>query len=157
MDEKQKEILEGFFNTAQIILAKEGYVKPLYILIKDTNVMPILHQGQFKNIIEYATLVTEIGDAQDMDAAILICEQDMLKGKEDNPDMQPYISGEKRIKEHPDCRPYLLGSHMTAEGKYNTMIAEIHTEPSKGTKYVFEPEWMENIETNYLVPWRKKL
>jgi hypothetical protein len=154
MDEKQKELLEGFFNTAQLMLAKDGKVKPLYILIKEQNAMPVFYEGQMTTE-EYANTVTEIAYEQNMDAAILICEQNMVRGHKDAPEMQPYISGEKGVKEHPDCKSYLMGCFMTAEGEYETMIAEIHTELSKGTKYVFEPEWIDDTQTNYLVAWRK--
>jgi len=153
MDEDQKILLEEFFNSAQLLLATDGYVSPLYILLKDKTATPITHDGKI-TVAEYANVVTEMACDDDMDAAILICEQTMVRSKNDDPGMQPYLNGEKPIREHPNAKHYLMGCFMTAEGKYETMVAEIHTEPSKGTRYVFEPEWMENVATNYLVPWR---
>ena len=154
MDEMHKEMLETFFNTAQLMLAKNGQVRPLYILIKGKETMPVLHEGGL-DMIEYANAVIEYASDNDMDAAVLICEQDMLMGKKSAPDMQPYINSEKSISEHPDSRPHLTGILMTAEGVYNTMVAEIHIEPSNGTKYIFEPIWLEDTKTNFLMPWRK--
>jgi len=153
MNKIHKEMLETFFNTAQILLAKEGQVHPLYILIKGKSTIPVMHEGKL-DMNEYANAVIEYASDNNMDAAVLICEQTMLMGKKSSPDMQPYINSEKSISEHPDSRPHLTGILMTAEGEYNTMVAEIHTEPSKGTKYIFEPIWLEDTKTNFLMPWR---
>jgi len=154
MNKHHKELLEQFYNMSQQVLATEGYITPLYVLIKGKTATPMVHNLDDVPLSKYATIVVEYASDNDMDAAILICEQKMLKGREKDPDMQPYINGDKPITDHPDCKRHLTGCYMTAEGHYETMIAEIYTEPSKGTQYVMEPDWLENIKTNFLLPWR---
>ncbi len=154
MIQSHKKLLEECYNLSQKLLAKDGYITPLYILIKDGSGFPIVHNVQDLDISKYATAVIHYADEHNMDAAILICEQKMLTGGRKDPDMQPYINGDKSIMEHPDCKRHLTGCYMTAHGHHETMVAEIHTEPSRGTKYVMEPLWLENIETTFLTPWR---
>jgi hypothetical protein len=153
MDENYKKLLEQFYNTAQLILAKNGYVTPLYVLIKDNSVMPVI-QENYTDINKYAEVVTQIASDQSSDAVILICEQYMVMGRKESKNMQDYISGQKKVSEHPNAKPYLTGCFMTAEGDHDSMIAEIHIEPSKGTRYIFEPEWIKDSQNIYLLPWR---
>jgi hypothetical protein len=153
MNQLHKNLLEQCYNLSQKILANDGYITPVYILIKDDAGFPIVHDIDI-SISQYANIVIEYASDHNMDAAILICEQNILTGNKTDPEMQPYINGEKPIMEHPDYKRHLTGCYMTAEGHHETMVAEIHTEPSKGTKYVMEPVWLDDIETTFLTPWR---
>ncbi len=151
MDQKEKEMSEEIFNTLSIVLAEQGEVAPLYFIVKDKVMDPIVgHPGVTHQHL--ASITVNMAHETNADAVVLVCEQWMVKLKKDTKDAQDYIDGTKRPSQSPDAEPYLTLTYMTKNGEASSLIGKVHTSPN-GVRFIRETEWISETTTNMIVPW----
>ena len=151
MNEEDRKMAEDLFNTTSIILAEKGQISPIYFIVKDNMLNPIVGWAGI-TIQHLANLTVSLAHDTEADAVIFICEQWMVKMSKDSEEVKDYLDGTKRPSESPDAESYLTLTYMTKYGVANSLIAKIHTS-TNGIKYVRETEWINNTATNMITPW----
>jgi hypothetical protein len=151
MNKETRKISEDLFNTTSIILAENGKISPIYFIVKDDMLNPIVGYPGI-TIQHLANLTVSLAHDTNADAVIFICEQWMVKIHKDSDEVKNYLDGTKRPSESPNAESYLTLTYMTKYGVANSLIAKIHTS-TNGVKYVRETEWIDNTSTNMITPW----
>lgn len=148
-----KEQIEEMYNIASITLAEHGSLGPMYFLLKDGSVVPIMRNTE--DIRDVASIAVIAAQSIDADAIVLICEQWMLKMKKDDPNLQLYTDGILRPSDSDLKEAYLTLIHMTKDGEVDSLIGKINISPN-GVKYVCETQWLETSVTNMITPWSEQ-
>lgn len=151
MNKENREIAEDLFNTTSIILAERGKISPIYFLIKDNMLNPIIGYPEI-TVQQLANLTVSLAHDTAADAVIFICEQLMVTMDKNSEELEDYLDGSKRPSQSPDAKSYLTLTHMTKYGVANSLIAKIHTS-TNGVHYVDETTWINNTATNMITPW----
>ncbi len=151
MNKEDIKLTEDLFNTVSIVLAEKGKISPMYFIVKDDMLNPIVGVPGI-TMQHFANLTVSLAHDVDADAVIFICEQCMVKIKKDSEDIKDYLDGNKRPSKHPDAESYLTLTYMTKYGVASSLIAKIHTS-TNGVNYIRETEWIDNTSTNMITPW----
>ena len=151
MDQEEKQLVEELFNTTALLLAEQGEISPIYFIVKDKMMNPVV---AFPGISfqHLANSTVNMAHEFNADAVILICEQWMIKMHKDSEEIKDYIDGNKRPSESPDAKSYLTLTHMAADGETISLVGEIHLSPN-GVRFVRDIQWIENAVTNMITPW----
>jgi hypothetical protein len=150
MDPKHKELAEQIYNSATFSLAETGNDSPLFIIIKDNQVTPILIPPGFEvDISGYAMLSLHYAQEAQADALIIISS--MWVVLENVEALETGI----RPSEHPDREHYFNLIYFSADGKEIESIAgKVETDIS-GTKFVREHDWLDSVQAfDWLQPWK---
>jgi len=151
MDQEEKKLVEELFNTTSILLADQGEISPIYFIVKDKMMNPVVAFPGI-SLQHLANSTVNMAHEFGADAVILICEQWMLEMHKDDEEIKEYIDGSKRPSESPDAKAYLTLTHMASDGETSSMIGEIHLSPN-GIRFVRETKWIDNAVTNMITPW----
>jgi len=151
MNKEDVDMAEDLFNTVSIILAENGKISPMYFVIKDDTLNPIVGVPGI-TIQHLANLTVNIAHDIDADAVIFICEQWMVEMNKNSDEVKDYLDGNKRPSESPDAKSYLTLTYMTKYGVADSLIAKIHTS-TNGVNYIKETNWITNTSTNMITPW----
>jgi len=151
MDQEQTELSEKIFNSSSLVLAEHGGVAPVFFIVKDKGLNPIVGVTDF-TIQELANQAVNTAHEMNADAIILVCEQWMIKMDKNDERLKDYIDGNKRPSESSLAEEYLTLTHMTKVGEASSLIGKIHTSPN-GVKYVRESSWINDTVTNMITPW----
>ena len=151
MDEKHRELVEDVFLKSSFRLTENGSVTPIYIIIMEDSLLPVMVHGMEKlNLDQYATIASSIALETNAKAMILICEQWIVKIPEGTPSLHTIVPSEQ-----PDRIECLAVVYMDEAGECSILSGEIFTDPS-GTKYTKNSEWMEkaSVVSGIMEPWK---
>ncbi len=151
MNKEDVEIAEDLFNTTSIILAEKGQISPIYFIIKDNMLNPVVGYPDI-TIQHLANLTVDLAHNTDAEAVIFICEQYMVKMDKNSKELKDYLDGSKRPSESPNAESYLTLTYMTKYGVTDSLIAKIHIS-TNGIRYIKESNWINNTATNMITPW----
>ena len=151
MDQEEKEMSEEVFNTVSLVLADKGRVTPMYLIVKDKMMNPVVgHPGVTTQ--QLASSAVNVAHEINADAIVLVCEQWMVKMKKGTKEAQDYLDGTKRPSESPDAKSYLTLTYMDKNGKASSLIGKIHTSLN-GVNFIRDSEWIDDTATNMITPW----
>ena len=154
MDDILKNKLSELYDFYCIALAEHGTVDPLYFIIKDKKITPIVIQKgielTFKN---YTVEALKIAYENKADAIALITEQDTVIGKAESEDIKALMEGKIRPSDHPLNHPYLVLTYINSKGKKSALYGKIETD-IKGTKFIREQDWLSESLCD-IAPWKK--
>jgi hypothetical protein len=151
MDQEEKEMSEEVFNGASMVLADQGRVTPVYLIVKDKLMNPVVgHPGITAQ--QLASSAVNIAHEINADAIVLVCEQWMVKMKKGTKEAQDYLDGTKRPSESPDAKSYLTLTYMEKTGEASSLIGKIHTSLN-GVNFIRDSKWIDDTATNMITPW----
>lgn len=153
MNEDLKQMAEDVFNATSFVLTEKGEIPPIYFIIKDGMMNPIVGSpGMTYN--KLAATAVNIAHEWGAEAIIMIYEQTGLKIYKDNPEYQDYLDGIKRPSEASNSEDYLTLIYMSKEGQAESLVAKIE-KTMNGIRYIKEdPTWMDKTVTNMITPWQ---
>ena len=152
MYEMNKNNMEEMFNIAAMVLSERGELSPMYFVLKDNFLTPVVGTPEMSQQ-DVAAAVVNLAHEIDADAAILICEQWMVKFRKDDPNLQEYINGDYRPSQDEMRREALLTlTHMTKDGEADSIISDIKMAPN-GIRYTDGFKWIHETVTNMIMPW----
>jgi hypothetical protein len=146
-----KSKMEEMFNIASLTLAEKGYISPMYFIVKDDQLSPLVGAPGIE-MEDLATAAVNFAHEFDADAIVLICEQVMVQFHKDDPRLQQYMDGTYEVKQSDERSEYLTLIHMMKDGEADSLIAKVITSLN-GIRYVKESQWINETMTTMITPW----
>ncbi len=151
MNQEMIEMAEEVFNTTSIVLSDQGQISPIFFIIKDGKMNPLVGAPEM-DMQKVASIAVNVAHETDAEAIILVCEQMMISMKRDSPELKDYLDGTKRPSESKKAEEYLTLVYMSKTGDSSSLIAKIH-HSLNGIRFVRDNQWIENSVTNIITPW----
>ena len=152
MDDTIKKKLNELYDFHCFMLTERGTVYPMYFVVKDKMITPILiSEGTEMSFSNYTVETMKIASDIKADAMVLISEQDVVSGKASDKDIQSLLDGSIRPSEHPDKEEYLILTFMDKSGNKSALYGKIELD-ARGTKFIREQQWTQEQEMKK-VPW----
>lgn len=155
MDDKIKEKLTELYDYHCILLSKHGEVTPIYFLIKDSIITPMIVSAN--NSVQfdvYSSWVISQANKIDADALVLISEHFVVTGNKNDEDMKALIKGKIKTSDHPENKQYLILTYMEAGGGLKeSLLGKIESDPL-GVKFIRDQEWALDDSSQMAVSWK---
>ena len=151
MNQKDKEMSEEVFNGASMVLAEEGRVSPMYFIVKERMMNPVVPYPGI-TVQQLANAAVNMAHEYNADAIVLICEQWMVEMKKGSKEAQDYLDGTKKPSESPDAESYLTLTYMDKTGDAESLIGKIRKSPN-GVNFIRDSKWISETATNMITPW----
>lgn len=151
MNQKEREMAEELFNTTSLVLSDKGEISPIFFIVKDKGLNPLVGAPGM-TMQELSTTAVNVAHEMDAEAIILICEQWMVQMRKDDENLKGYLDGSKRPSEHPSSEAYLTLIYMSKIGEAESLIGKVHLSPN-GVRFTREIQWIDDAVTNIITPW----
>ena len=143
MNKNLKLKLSDLFNNYCFLLTEKGKIYPTYFLIKNKDIIMMdSRTGVDFNI--YANFVANQAQKQNVDAIVLLAENNAIVGKQEDKDIQAIIDGRLKPGDHPDSEKYLILVYMSSTGEKEALFGKIEKDP-RGIKFIRDHEWVTDI------------
>lgn len=153
MKDVHKQQAEFIFSSISMALTEYGKVFPTYIMILDGQLVPVIVAERAEmTLIEYEDAVHQAAQHAQPEAIMLICEQWMVSKDKNDPDVQLLMNGVIRASEHEDKKSYLTLIYTNSNGKSESLIAEIESDPA-GTRFTRDQSWIKDCVSNMIRSW----
>ena len=151
-----KNVVQQIFNTASMQLAEEGTVSTVYFIVKDNAIRPVFPDPEKQlNMAEYSSAIVNMAHEINADAVILLSEQYTVNISKSDPRKQALLDGFIKPSEQPDKEESLVVIYIEANGKTTSLFGKINTNIASQVRYVKEKDWMSNVKTGLITPWRE--
>jgi len=151
MDDEQKKLAEKLFNSLSLLLAEHGKVVPLYFVVKDGQLTPLIVKSEV-SMQQFATITMNYANEIDAEAVILACEQLMLRLPKNDENIQRILDGEIKPSDEKTSEPYLTLTYTERDGNTKSILAKIITS-ANGVRYTTDFEWINDTVTNLISAW----
>lgn len=148
MDKGLKNALSKLFDSYTLALARLGSIDPTYFLVKDKDIALIENSGL--NFLLYSKAVIYQAQKNNVDALVLISENDALVGKKEDESISAVMKGSLKINDHPDAQPYLILVYLSNNGEKEALFGKIEKD-FRGTKFIKDQEWASEIKSQIMV------
>lgn len=154
MLEYHKETCELLFNSFVMKLAEMGTIDPIYIMILDGQVIPILiSNGDGMSFDNYKILVSKKVIEIQPEALILIFENWQVSREKGDSDIDLLAKGLMKPSEQEDKELWLSLIYSHIDDHIESLIGKIETDII-GTKFVREQKWVDECVSNLILPWK---
>lgn len=156
MREQTKVEIEKLYEIARNILTKDGEVKPIFFLIKEsekeTFCQPVIIQGKYDKYV-FSQVVMEIAEKVNADGVIFITEAWVVEGAADKKDELELVPP----SQHPERKEVLMAQYMSSLGEYQILSGNI-LKDLINKPYIKESKWVDYTvtENRLLKPWKNK-
>jgi hypothetical protein len=153
MNDEMKNKINELYDVYCMMLAEYGTVDPMYFIVKDGNITPIvIESGVDISFLDYSAQTLKIAEENNASALLLISEQDVVIGKVDSEDIKALTEGKIRPSEHPLKKDYLVLTYIEEGGTRHALYGKIEKD-IVGTKFIRSQQWMK--EARYTkAPWK---
>lgn len=148
MDKNLKNALSKLFDSYSLVLASKGSIDPTFFLVKDKNIAIIENSGL--DFLVYSKVVIDRAQKNDVDALVLISENNALVGKKEDESISAIMKGALRVHDHPDIQPYLILIYLSTSGEKEALFGKIEKD-FRGTKFIKAQEWASEIKSQVVV------
>lgn len=156
MKATHKDVVQKIFDTASMQLAEEGKVNPIYFIVKEDFFKPVLPDPNTDfDMKQYSSAITNMAHEVNADAVILISEQYTINIEKTDPRSRALLDGLIKPSDQPDREESLVVVYIEANGKTASLFGTIITNVSSQVKYIKESNWMSNVKTSLITPWRE--
>ena len=156
MKESHKNVIQQIFDTASMQLAEEGSISTIYFIVKDNGIKPVFPDPERKlDMEEYSSAIVNMAHDINADAVILLSEQYTVNIAKTDPRKQALLDGFIKPSEQPDKEESLVVIYIEANGKTTSLFGKINTNIASQVRYVKEKDWMLNVKTSLITPWRE--
>ena len=155
MNKDHKEKIETMFSYISMILTEQKYIEPVFILIINEEIRPIVIKSYEElSISEYIKTIYQTIKKETPDALLFICTRWMLITHKDEPITKLLNDDIVRVEDQEDKELYLTLQYMSPKGDNEALIAKIESD-LVGTLYTKSQNWISNFFPNIVNEWNQ--